>query len=64
MSSDMAIVALVRAGLVKHVVSQNVDGLHVRSGLPRQHLCEVHGTAFAEWCDQVGALYTSVDALE
>ncbi|XXQ38127.1 protein acetyllysine N-acetyltransferase [Plasmodiophora brassicae] len=59
--THMAIVALVRAGLVKHVVSQNVDGLHVRSGLPRQHLCEVHGTAFAEWCDQCQCEFRRAD---
>ena len=30
-----ALLALVEAGYVKYVISQNVDGLHLKSGLPR-----------------------------
>ncbi len=57
----MAIVGLIQADLVHLVVSQNVDALHLRSGVPREKLSELHGNIFLEKCkkcDKVCA-YTS-----
>ncbi|KAL1507082.1 hypothetical protein AB1Y20_007943 [Prymnesium parvum] len=45
-----SLTALVRAGVVKHVVTQNEDGLHRRAGMPAEALSELHGSAFVELC--------------
>lgn len=48
--SHFAIVGLVRAGFVDYVCSQNVDGLHRRSGLAKDKLSELHGNSYIETC--------------
>ena len=50
MLQHMAIAGLIHADLVHLVVSQNVDALHLRSGVPRKNLSELHGNIFLEKC--------------
>ena len=48
--AHMAIATLANAGYVKQVISQNEDGLHLRSGLRRALISEIHGNDFIELC--------------
>ena len=47
-----AIACLTHAGIFKHNISQNVDCLHLRSGVPEAQLSELHGNIFKEKCEK------------
>jgi mono-ADP-ribosyltransferase sirtuin 6 len=45
-----AIVDLLNMGKLDYLISQNVDGLHVKSGIPFERLAELHGNQFFMNC--------------
>jgi len=55
--SHMALCALNKAGKLGCVVSTNIDGLHMRSGLPKDKLAELHGNAYTEKCEKCNVVY-------
>ena len=58
--AHMCAAALYRAGYLSHVVTQNVDGLHGRAGMPREAVSELHGTVFREKCENEACAVTDL----
>ncbi|CAD6208929.1 GSCOCG00010742001-RA-CDS [Cotesia congregata] len=50
--THMALKKLIEVGKVEFIISQNIDGLHLRSGIPRSNLAELHGNIFIEQCNK------------
>ena len=50
--THMALAKLVEVGKVKFIITQNIDGLHLRSGVARRHIAELHGNMFLDQCDK------------
>ncbi|CAI5744477.1 unnamed protein product [Peronospora destructor] len=55
--THMALQELHRLGFLKHIVSQNVDNLHLKSGIPATALTEVHGNATQAKCETCEKIY-------
>ena len=55
--SHMAIKKLIDEDLVKFIVSQNVDGLHLKSGIPIEKIAELHGNLNKEYCKTCHKVY-------
>ncbi|WP_405012866.1 SIR2 family NAD-dependent protein deacylase [Kitasatospora sp. NBC_01539] len=49
-AGHLALAELERSGVPMRVLTQNVDGLHRRSGLPERKVLELHGTAQRVQC--------------
>ena len=56
-ATHMSFVALEKAGILKCLVSQNIDGLHRRSGVSPAILAELHGNYNLEVCKKCNKKY-------
>lgn len=52
--THMALKALVDLSKVHFIISQNIDGLHLKSGVERNFLAELHGNMFTDQCNTCG----------
>lgn len=55
--AHMGIVELQNQGLIHYTISQNIDGLHRRSGLNPACLAELHGNTNLEKCEKCKRQY-------
>ena len=55
-AAHRALAELGQAGRVQLLVTQNVDGLHMRSGFPRERLVHIHGSDSEVVCMSCGKL--------
>ena len=56
-SGHLAIVELQNIGKLKFLISQNVDNLHVKSGIHPELLAELHGNITRLRCTNCGSMY-------
>lgn len=60
--THMALLALLNKGFLHFLVSQNVDGLHLRSGFPPDKIAELHGNMFLDKCNHCERLFIRNEA--
>lgn len=48
--SHLALKSLCQEGIIRHIVSQNVDGLFLKSNLDRKFISELHGNFYLDEC--------------
>ena len=53
----MALKSLIDLNICKHIVSQNTDGLHRKSGVHAENISELHGNTNLEGCSKCGKEY-------
>jgi len=56
-ATHLALVKLQELNLLKYLISQNCDGLHLRSGFPANKISELHGNGNKEICETCGQCY-------
>jgi NAD-dependent deacetylase len=62
-AAHRAVAELERSGVPVRVLTQNVDGLHQRAGVPARKVLELHGSAHRVECVKCGARGAMEDAL-
>ena len=53
----MALKELIDRDILKCIISQNIDGLHRKSGVPSDKIFELHGNSNLEKCEKCNKDY-------
>ncbi|NHJ23542.1 MAG: sigma factor regulator FecR [Candidatus Lokiarchaeota archaeon] len=61
-NGHFALVELLKLGKLDYLISQNVDGLHAKSGIPFDKLSELHGNMYFMKCLNCGKKFTFEEA--
>jgi len=61
--AHLALAKLAASGVDTLVITQNIDGLHQRAGLPDERVLELHGTMYFVVCISCGARSAMADTL-
>ncbi|MFG3093664.1 NAD-dependent deacetylase [Streptomyces sp. NPDC048202] len=62
-AAHLAVAELERSGIPVRVLTQNVDGLHQRAGMPERKVLELHGSLHGVVCTRCHARGPMADAL-
>lgn len=62
-AAHLAMARLAASGIDTHVITQNIDGLHQRAGLPGSRVLELHGTMYSAVCVDCGDRRAMADTL-
>ena len=63
-SGHLALVELEKVGRLRAVITQNIDGLHLRAGHDPSRVLEIHGTLYDVECLQCGRTTTMRENLD
>jgi len=55
--THMSLFEYYNQGKLKYVISSNMDGLHMRSGIHMDRISELHGNIYKEYCTECGTFY-------
>jgi len=59
-----AVAMLARSAIDSRVITQNIDGLHLRAGTPPERVVELHGTIFSAVCTGCGDRRAMAEVLD